>query len=173
MKCERCGKNEANIYIKKITDGELQEEHICQECAKKEQSELLDNFSGNMKNFYLDTIMSGLTGLDFKDKTSDLEVKKCPVCNSTYKEISDNWDIGCSECYITFRDELDLVLKKINGTSKHVGRIPKRFKKTDKEKTLEEQIKEKTKELQLAVEQENYEYAAILRDQIKGLSNTN
>ena len=92
---------------------------------------------------------------------------------------------GCAECYDTFSNKLDSILKNLHGTSKHIGRKPKNIvkaidtqstKKEEKAKKIEKKVDEKqekinklNKDLQKAIKDERYEDAAKIRDEIKKL----
>lgn len=96
---------------------------------------------------------------------------------------------GCSECYNTFSNKIESVLKNLHGTSKHRGRAPKNYltEKTQKEDKMQkteqdtesnnikeskvnekqEKIDKLNKDLQQAIKEERYEDAAKYRDEIK------
>ena len=101
---------------------------------------------------------------------------------------------GCPECYDTFSDRLDPILRRLQGSVKHVGRGTKvqrtRTQKIEdtksennsqNEKENKEEIKDKKvneKDLKLkklnddlkkAIKDERYEDAAAIRDEIKKL----
>ncbi|MDO5707111.1 MAG: UvrB/UvrC motif-containing protein [Andreesenia angusta] len=162
MKCERCGKNEANIHMKNFINGKVTELNICDECAKSEEI--------GLKDFSLETLVSDLvenfTNTDgFKSKEEDLKViKRCEKCGMDYSEFRSTGYLGCDNCYSVYGKELRNILKNMNGSSEHKGKMPKRlaFKVED----LSE-IEKKELELNKAVEEENYERAACLRDEIK------
>lgn len=168
MKCERCGENEANLYIKKIFNGESYEENICSECAEKEEYDILGEMGDSMKDFCLETIMMGLSSFDNIAEIEHTEefVKRCPQCDSTYQDILKSGFFGCPKCYEVFHEEASNILKQINGTSVHRGNVPARFRK---EMDLQKKIEQKQNELEKAIQDENYEYAAILRDEIRKL----
>ena len=83
--------------------------------------------------------------------------------------------LECEDCYKTFDKQIDKVLKNIHNSNRHIGRKP--LEKLDKvaEESVEYQLenKEETKleklqrELRQAVEEERYEDAAKLKNQIK------
>ena len=81
-----------------------------------------------------------------------------------YKEVS---LIGCPACYETFKEQLRPVIARVQDNYvQHVGHSPKQIA-TDMQRNI--QIRKLLKELEVAVNKENYEIAASLRDQIKGL----
>ncbi len=168
MKCERCGENEANLYIKKIFNGETYEENICSECAEKEEYDILGDLGDSMKDFCLETIMMGLSAYEDSAKYEEVEdfTKACARCGSTYQDILRSGFFGCSNCYQEFHEEASNILKQMNGTAVHRGKVPVRFRKG---MDLKKKIDQKQIELDRAIKDENYEYAAMLRDEIRKL----
>ncbi len=173
MKCEKCGVNEATIHMKNIINGNVSEHHLCEECAKKDDE---IDFDGFEKDFSLETLMGDLmedfNSAEIGNQKSNIKKneKRCSVCGMSYPEFRKCGQLGCDHCYETFRPELDRIIKKINGSSKHLGKIPGKFasdsKKTEKGAS---DIESKRIELENAVKDENYERAAVLRDEIKEL----
>jgi protein arginine kinase activator len=98
------------------------------------------------------------------------KIKKCPTCGMTFEDFSKVGRLGCGECYRTFRPELTDLLRRIHGSPKHRG------KSTIEPPTETVQpVREERKlreELRKAIENEEFEKAASLRDQIKSLSDT-
>ena len=146
--------------------------NLCADCARETGSQIVPTIDG------IGSILSGLMGLDNLWKNDpQLSVKKCPVCGMTQAEISRNGKLGCSECYITFIDEIRPLLRKIHGNCLHHGSVPADTdrQETTSEKTAETSTKEKQTnglealKLQLkdAIAREDFESAARLRDEIK------
>jgi protein arginine kinase activator len=72
----------------------------------------------------------------------------------------------CPECYTTFLEELRPTLRSLHGNVTHTGRAPAgrraQQEKRDKLASLKAQLGE-------AIKEENFEEAAKLRDEIRGL----
>lgn len=90
--------------------------------------------------------------------------RKCPVCGRTLNDIKTDGKFGCGECYNTFRDEAQSILKQIHTVSTHKGKIPGRSGEALKQKRRYEDLKAR---LQEAVRAENYEEAAKLHKEIR------
>lgn len=174
MLCSNCGKNEANVRYTRIINGEKTEFALCEECAKKVGLDDIDfsmpiNFSNFISDFFEDDAIL--------PSFAKIGIEKCPKCGLTYNEFVNNGKFGCGECYNTFSDRLDAILKNLHGSYKHIGRAPKNIVKEmdmQKEKTTTKKIDEKqekieklNKDLQKAIKEERYEDAAKLRDEIK------
>ena len=92
--------------------------------------------------------------------------KACPVCRLTLEDFRQINQFGCSECYTTFRSEIEPLLRRLHGSSSHEGKIPAR---SYADLSVERQIKLLREKLQQMISVENYEEAARIRDQIRAL----
>lgn len=146
MLCEKCGKNNATVMYTQIINGQKSTLHICSACAAQES--IFENF-GSLLSF---------------SPREEFSVKMCPVCSTTLSEFSKTGRVGCGECYKTFRKNADAMLKKIHGTSKHITEKKEEAPAKEKPKSEIEVLKEK---LKTAIEEENFEEAARLRDTIR------
>ncbi len=91
---------------------------------------------------------------------------KCPNCGLAYQDFRRIGRLGCSECYETFKDSLRVLLKRIHGSTQHLGRTPAK-KVVPVQKRSE--IDTWRGKLQRAIEMEEFEQAARLRDKIRAL----
>ena len=178
MLCQNCGKNEANIRYTQIINGVKKEVHLCSECAKKmgmDSMEMPDlfNFNSFLGDFFNDYMEEELLP---SFQTSEV---KCKNCNMTYNDFIKTGMFGCSNCYETFTNPIDSLLKNLHGTAKHIGRIPKNEKaqiklnkKTNKEEknVKEDKLSKLQKDLDKAIKEERYEDAAKIRDEIKEMN---
>ena len=157
MLCDVCQKNSATVHLTEIINEKVVEMHVCQPCAKSKAQELNEQL--NISDF-----LGGLAAM------SELGIHKqslkCSVCGLSYDEFKKNGRLGCSRCYVTFRQQLLPFLKRIHGLIKHTGKTPFDL---DKEVTVQVELKELSKRLERAVQLEEYEEAAKLRDEIKSL----
>jgi protein arginine kinase activator len=74
--------------------------------------------------------------------------------------------MGCSKCYEKFEPQMELLLRRIHGGGRHVGKIPARAGKASRSKQEIDRLKSK---LQALVQQEEFEEAARIRDKIREL----
>ena len=100
----------------------------------------------------------------------------CESCGLTQKEFRKNGRAGCASCYDAFQQALDPMLESMHAGTRHTGRIPDDFKSLDAdvplappEKSSTEDIAVLEKELTEAIEAEEYERAADIRDRIHQL----
>ena len=160
MLCNECGKNEAKVHVTYIINGKKTEYHLCEECAKKNQSILNTSFS--MENLFSALLNNNL------NTSTYLPSKGCEMCGMTYEEFKKTGKFGCSHCIDSFKPRLMPVVKSIQGYDTHVGKIPKRAGGNYKVQKDIEKLKE---DLKHAIEQEEYEMAAQLRDKIRDKEN--
>ena len=160
MLCQNCKKNEATTHIKTIVNGEATEAHLCSDCAKSLGydgvfSDFGFNFSDMLSSFFSEPVMAGLGG----------RALRCDKCGSTFNDILRSGKIGCGDCYSTFYDKLLPSLERLHGRTSHEGKIPNGSPVQQKNSRIDE-LRE---QLQNAVNLQDYETAASLRDQIKAL----
>lgn len=170
MLCDNCKKNKATVHITKIINGIKQEFDLCEKCAKDFGGL---NFTGQIDlsaPFTFQSILGGL--IDYINSSANKSEKSvdiaCPKCGTTYSEFKKSGLVGCSECYNSFKSTLLPVIKRVQGNIEHNGKIPVKAGKDIIEKKRILKLKE---ELQEAVAKEEYERAAEIRDEIKGISN--
>ncbi len=155
MKCQKCGKYEANTHITETINGVKNEIFLCKNCAQStvQHPGIESIFKNNFDNFFA-PFWSG-------PKASYIQAAApvmCSNCKSTIADIQKNGRLGCSECYKTFADLLPL--KNIHGSNNHTGKTPKRAINYSKTEQLRQELCE-------AVESQNFERAAELRDKIR------
>jgi protein arginine kinase activator len=166
MLCDVCGKNQATVHLTEIIDEQMNELHLCEDCARQKSAAMEQQFG-------LSDLLAGMA--DFEKPNKDEEpvrvTAKCPSCGLTYADFKKIGRLGCGECYNTFRQYLAPLLKRIHGSSQHVGKGPLKGKTkpigqilVSKKKTDLQELKVR---LQKAIENEAFEEAARLRDQIK------
>lgn len=159
-KCSRCAKP-ATLHITELRHGAVQALHLCEACAR----EYLDSTSTEESLDPAEQLAQQLGQLD-DDELQEYEDLVCPNCGITFREFRQQGRLGCPHDYIAFEDELLPLLENIHGETQHVGKFPKRS--PDSSKRQYELIRMRN-QLKTAVEDEEYELAARLRDEIQSL----
>lgn len=159
MLCENCKKNQATTYFKQTVNGKTSEIFLCSECAAKAGFSAPAPSSLGMGDFLLD-LLGG--------RTVQAEKKICPVCGISEREVLDRGRVGCGHCYDEFSGRLAPFIKKVHGNKIHVGKRPKNLSPKAAAKT-DDTLEGLKKQLQNAIQTENFEEAAVLRDRIKKL----
>ena len=160
-KCRRCSKP-ATLHITEIREGEVHALHLCEACAQEylnspDFTETPDDPDA------LATKISEATGVE---DLEELDHLVCPNCGITFREFRSQGRLGCPHDYISFEEELMPLLENIHGETQHTGKFPKRA--PDASRRQYELIKLRSR-LRTAVEEEAYEKAAQLRDEINEL----
>ncbi len=161
MLCDVCGKNPATVHLTEIIDDQMNELHLCEQCAHQKSMQMEQQFG-------LSELLGGLVEFEkpTKEERETAVSVKCANCGLTYADFKKIGRLGCSECYTTFKKYLGPLLKKIHGSILHFGKSPfKAAKVSDKRPDLQAL----RNQLQKAIETEMFEEAARIRDQIKEL----
>lgn len=167
MLCERCGDNEASVHLTRIINGKKEEIHLCEECARKSSQLNLDD-----NNFSFQSLLSGILNHSFSNGNSSVFENNnsqnlvCQNCGMSYQEFTKRGLFGCEECFNVFEGKLDDLFKRIHGNIRHNGKYPLSFKQKLEAKS---EITDLKKEMQTAVEKENFEKAAKIRDKIHAI----
>ena len=178
MLCQKCHKKTASVFISSIINGQETRIYLCDDCVKD-----YPLFNFNFQNpFSIKDVMDKLkideeTSIDQEkdnllqiDNDSKEEDITCPNCYSTYNEYRQTGKLGCSRCYEVFEEQLKPILKNIYGYEEYIGKIPK---KDNSHIYISKEIRILKEDLNRAVEQEEYEKAAGIRDKIKELEECN
>lgn len=165
MQCQQCGQRPATLHFTKIVNGEKNEYHLCEVCAK-EKGEAIPGFSNS---FSIHNLLSGLLSFEPAGMGPSLASQplRCDYCGLTYNQFSKSGRFGCARCYTAFGDRLEPLFRKVHsGNVIHHGKIPRR---TGSQLQLKRQLETKREELRRAVDREEFELAARLRDEIRAL----
>lgn len=173
MVCDVCKTNQATVHLTEIIDEEMTELHLCEDCARKKSASMEQSFG-------LSDLLAGLA--DFGAQLGEEADSKtaCANCGLTYEDFKRIGRLGCSECYQAFRKSLSGLLKRIQGSGQHLGKVPKRqvavsgsppslphvTKEKEKPKSELQDLRDK---LRSAVQEEDFEEAARLRDKIRDM----
>lgn len=179
MKCENCGKNEANVKYTQIINGEKKQMFLCEECSEKLgindiQFNMPINFTSFLTDFFDDmnemAMMPSLGGIQ-----NEL---KCSKCGLTWDDFLHTGRFGCSNCYDDFELKVDPILRSLQGATSHIGRLGDVKAGNNVKQNLDDKIEEKEtqtltkleqlkEDLKQAIKEEKYEEAAKIRDEIK------
>jgi protein arginine kinase activator len=158
MLCDICGKNPATVHLTEIVDDQMNELHLCEECAREKSAQMEQQFG-------LSELLAGMAEFGKPAKEVEAVAVQCPGCHLSYGDFKKLGRLGCGECYDVFRRYLGPLLKKIHGSNQHAGKSPlKLAAKLPKRKADLQELRAK---LARAIEVEAFEEAARLRDQIK------
>ena len=164
MKCERCKKYEAKIHFTQIKEGKVVSYNLCKECAEKQGFKAVKFDSEQQPTFAPET-KDHVLG-DLIEEHSEIK-DECPLCHSKLDDIKRSGRLGCARCYYTFEKQVDVLLRRIQGSSFHLGK--RSGKPLSKHYDDQIKIRELKKKLNESVKEEDYEEAARLRDEIRSM----
>jgi protein arginine kinase activator len=154
MQCELCKQNEAAVHLKHALNGEVREVHLCSDCAAKK------GFVAKLSPASLTDFLFGMETQKKADpKGPDIS---CPNCHMHHSDFRKTSRFGCSTCYQAFKDDLVPLLDEFQKGRQHVGKVPVMEKHAVELASLQ-------KKLDSAVEVQNFEEAARIRDEIQML----
>ncbi len=169
MKCQRCSDKDATVHLKEVSGGELREIHLCESCANEKGFHLViehnklsiaSQFIWMAENLYPES--SGKVG-----------AVQCSGCGMRYSQFSRAGRVGCEACYDAFQPQLQKILVRVHGATRHKGRTPGSL--GDAATAVETaappgpRISDLREKLRRAIQNEEYESAATIRDQIREL----
>jgi len=160
MLCDICKQNEAKVHLTQIIEGKTKKIDLCETCSK---SKGVDDPTG----FSLADLLLGLGAAQEMEKAdTPAGSAKCPVCGFAQADFKKTGRLGCPECYQTFAEGLEGLLKSMHKGTQHIGKFPQAFQASQ---DLEDKLRRLQKRLDKAIADENFEQAAVLRDEIKSL----
>ena len=130
---------------------------LCESCAQA-------NGVTNPENLSIGTLMDS-TENESKPPSGSMV---CESCGTTHQEFKKGGRLGCEACYHVFRPVLDPLLDGMHAGIQHLGKIPSSSESRVK---FEQSVDDLKKQLVKAIEDENFESAADIRDQLKALEN--
>ncbi|MEM6278784.1 MAG: UvrB/UvrC motif-containing protein [Verrucomicrobiota bacterium] len=174
MKCDLCQTEKATIFFSQVVDGTLQKVNLCKKCA--DEKGVTDP-----TGFALADMLDGMgeeTNIETPSNEDDL---LCPSCGFSQTDFKKTGRFGCADCYEVFDEGLDSLLEAMHKHTQHSGKVPTTFPELPEgkmtpaapEETVTDSSTDKLSELKVSlsksVEDEDYEEAARLRDQISQL----
>jgi protein arginine kinase activator len=159
MQCCICKEKPATVHLTQIVGDKMQKLDMCEDCAKAKGI-------NDPTSFAMADLMLGLGAAQEVEQAVGAELK-CPRCGFSQADFKKSGRLGCPECYQTFAEGLAGLLKTMHKGTRHIGKAPEALRKSresaDRLKTLQ-------KKLAKAIETEDFELAAQLRDQIKAIA---
>lgn len=175
MLCENCGKREANVHYLRNINGVKKEMNLCESCSQKLGiTEMNFNIPIDFSSFFGE-FLEDFANSDFMPLIEEKKEIRCAGCNMAFEDIAKKGRFECPKCYETFEDEIDSIIKKIQGSNRHIGRLgkgtakPIKVEKSNKpsDNKKENKLEDLKEKLKQAIKEEKYEEAAKIRDQIK------
>ena len=167
MRCDNCGEREAVIHLTQIVDNTVTTLHLCERCAAEKGVDTAEQVAKYPLGDFLASLGEGAAG-----EGGGGAGEACPSCGATLRDFRQTGRLGCAECYATFAPQLRDLLRRIHGTTQHEGeryRGPGGATGGRSASGGTAGVAELKERLRRAVEAEDFEEAARLRDAIRGL----
>jgi len=161
MSCDQCREREAVIHLTQIVNEQVTTLHLCERCAAEKGVES----PGAQPKTPLGTFLAAMG-----QETEPAQTPRgdtCSRCGGSLQDFRESGRLGCPDCYRSFEVPLRDLLRRLHGSTHHVG---ERYDDRDIASAAgRQQASELREQLRLAVETENFELAAELRDRLRVL----
>jgi protein arginine kinase activator len=164
MSCDQCHEREAVIHLTQIVNEQVTTLHLCEKCAAEKGVENTGAIAKTPLGSFLAAMGKGTDQAPSLHSAGDT----CPGCGGSLQDFRESGRLGCAECYRVFDAPLRDLLRRLHGSTHHMG---ERYSGSGPAVASNghEQASELREQLRLAVETENFELAAELRDRLRVL----
>lgn len=162
MKCENCGSTEAVVHLTQIVDNQMSTHHLCQRCAAEKGLQDAPDPANSQLLDLIEKVAPELPGAGFVSGDG-----QCSFCGLTFDDFRRTTRLGCPHCYEAFAAHLPRLLRRIHGGVRHVGKVYLPPDPTSSE--MEKRLQGLRRRLERAVQSEDFERAAQIRDEIRAL----
>ena len=160
MVCDNCHERDAVVNLTTIEGTAVRQLHLCELCAAERGVETTVAQPKHPLGKFLEAMQK-------QSMPVSTEAGKCPFCGMTMKDFRDTGRMGCARCYSTFEGSMRELLRRLHGGPRHIGRTYQA--PNDEVLTKAGTLGELRDKLRRAIEQEQFEAAAELRDRIRVL----
>jgi len=167
MKCQKCNK-EATFNVAILTGAEPQELHLCDEHAQEylRQPAMQGSTVGSLASILAQGVAKKMSINKAAEELQELDQQTCPICGISFFEFRHQRLLGCPHDYDFFNKQIDAFVLNLHGSNQHTGKVPVRKVGDTTEQMLLIKFR---RDLDDAVQYEDYERASVLRDKIKEL----
>ena len=165
MLCDNCKERDAVINLTQVEHDSKVTLHLCEQCAQQKGVETGGSVLQSPLGGFIKAMGKGGAGAALLPTPAD--GVRCSACGGTLKDFRESGRLGCDHCYVAFDFHLRDLLRRLHGSSQHVGERYAGPGAADADP--KGQLVELRAQLRRAVENENFELAAELRDRIRVL----
>lgn len=164
MECDNCG-NPAKVHLTQLVGGKVKKVALCNDCAQQKGVTDPTGFA------LADMLLGGTEGpggsvTSLAPVPTTGSSRSCPQCGFTMADMKKVRRFGCGVCYVTFRDEVNQMVRGMHKGPTHCGKVPDGLMEMHQRSLRLDELRSR---LEQAVITENYEEAAGLRDEIRQL----
>jgi len=166
MLCQDCKQRVSTVVYTEVREGTKKVLHLCQACVEKRgiHTPVLKN-PLQVELLFKDMLQEmGEEGAFDGDHPLDAET--CADCGWSFARFRETGLLGCPRCYTTFGEPLRDLLRRVHGSDEHLGKV---YEKGEKLAAIEDNEEFLHEALEEAVEREEFEQAAAIRDRIQRL----
>jgi protein arginine kinase activator len=159
MSCEQCREREAVIHLTQIVNEQVTTLHLCEKCAAEKGVESPSSAVKTPLGSFLAAMGKGA-----EQQPAARPGESCQRCGATFQDFRETGRLGCPDCYRAFEAPLRDLLRRLHGSTHHLG---ERYAEREPQPAAREKAADLREQLRLAVETENFELAAELRDRLR------
>ncbi len=165
MLCQKCKQNNATSHLHYVNNGIVRDIYLCSDCAADFKAQSF--YDGDIINMISNLLDEGVLGTK--------PTLKCECCGTDFNEIRRTGKVGCGNCYKVFEKQLASIISRLHGKTTHIGKTLNykncEYKSNerisgDNRKIVLGELKERLAD---AISSEEYEKAAVIRDEIRKL----
>jgi len=157
MDCDFCDEK-ATVFLTQFVDDEMKKVCLCEDCAAERGVtdpiglSLGDPSLGAFENQPVESLGAGS--------------RSCPTCGFTLGHLQKVGRLGCADCYRAFSAEISQMIMGMHKGFKHDGKVPEGLAAKH---AFNRELEDLKNQLQVAIDSEDFETAAVVRDQITRL----
>jgi protein arginine kinase activator len=175
--CENCKEREGIVQVTTVSGGTARKIQLCEKCAAErgvEQppapppqiGELLQKVQQQMSSAAAAGSMAG-GGASALGAAVARDQARCAFCSATLGDFRATGRLGCAHCYGAFESSLRELLRRVHGSARHTGHRYDAPKPDDLQRRST--VVELRDRLRKAIETEQFELAADIRDRLRVL----
>ncbi|HVA57543.1 MAG: UvrB/UvrC motif-containing protein [Gemmatimonadaceae bacterium] len=160
MLCDNCHERDAVVHLTQIENSSVTQIHLCERCAAERGVETTIAETKHPLGELLHSVQAQMAAPEDRGE-------QCAFCGSTMADFRATGRWGCGRCYVTFESSMRGLLRRLHGSSQHVGEAPQVPRSESVERVAK--LGELRERLRRAIDAEQFELAADLRDRIRVL----
>ena len=160
MLCDQCHERDAVLNLTQIVENAVTQLHLCEKCAAERGLESTVSMPKHPLGEFLQQAQQQALQIPG-------DAARCAYCGTSLRDFRASGRLGCAHCYGAFEQSLRDLLRRVHGSARHTGRRyePPQPDELQRAVTLGE-LRDR---LRRAIEGEQFELAADIRDRIRVL----
>jgi protein arginine kinase activator len=160
MVCDVCKESDAVAELTVIEGTGVRLLRLCERCAAERGVETTLGAAKPQVATFLQSVHQQM-------QATQGDATRCTFCSSTFRDFRTTGRLGCAHCYEAFEKSMRDLLRRVHGNSRHIG---KRYEPPSSTKLPEAgTVNELRDRLRRAIQSEQFEVAADIRDKLRGL----